>query len=88
MQLDERPSDAVIDAYLARDDPDDVEHGRRLGLLYCALEAMRDMTWIQLDEHSYEVAIPGAVVLHLSAEKSWFGVVMERPGLVQVIYVG
>ncbi len=44
---------------------------------------------MQLYEYWREMSIPGAVVMALSSEEvmTW-RVVPERPGLVQVLYVG
>ncbi len=89
MKLDEALSDAAIDRYLRAGDPDLVEFARRTDLVYTALEAILNMTWLQIYEHWDEMTIPGAVAMALTGDEIivW-RVNIERPGLIQVMYVG
>ena len=89
MQLDEGLSDPVIDRYLHDDDPDLTEFSRRVDLVHGAISAILNMTWLQLYDHWDEVTIPTAVAMALTPEEIMvWRVNLERPGLLQVLYVG
>ncbi len=88
MKLDQEQSAQAIDRFLySAEDFDEFEHRRQL--LYDAVGAILNGTWLQLYEHWDEVTIPHAVGMALSSEHvmTW-RVVLERPGLVQIMYVG
>lgn len=89
MELDEGLSDAVIDRYLHASDPDLVEFDRRVSIVHAAIASILDMTWLQLYEHWDEVTIPTAVAMALNADEIMvWRVNIERPGLLQILYVG
>lgn len=89
MQLDEGQSEAAINRYLYEAGVDVTEFERRRKLVLDAVAHICDMTWLQLYQHWDEVTIPGAVAMALTPEEimTW-RVVLERPGLVQIMYVG
>ncbi len=89
MKLDNEQSKAAVDRFLYEGvaDFDEFEHRRKL--LYDAVSTILNGTWIQLYEHWEEVTVPGAVAMVLDGEHVMvWRVVLERPGLVQIMYVG